>query len=254
MKLLSEKILHRKKCLDSGHFPLKMEFMNEIKVNKIDGDVVWEMMFKAWELARVNYALVVGLIALEFLLIFPSSLVPYLGSLLNSVIGFLFLLMFFKGFSGWEKGESLKFANLTEVYKNKERMAAIYPLLGVYIFTNIISAGLISLGSLGTGLSFLFLTPVSIVLTMSLPILFFNYQKIDFKDEIRLAVQGLLKNVGAFFIGLFLVVAMFVLSTVFLVLPVFLIAIPVFMGYQYLWYRCVYEGLTFAEATDKEFI
>jgi len=85
--------------------------------------------------------------------------------------------------------------------------------------------------------------PVAILVGLAYPVLFFNQEKVDYKESLSLAFAGLSKNILPFIVGGFLILVLFFFCAIALVLPIFFIAAPVFITYPYLWYRVVYEDL-----------
>ena len=97
------------------------------------------------------------------------------------------------------------------------------------------------------GLPVIFLSfasfPITVLVGAAYPILFFNHKKMDFIGAIVTALEGIGKNIIPFIIGLILITVFSLIAVVCLILPFVLIALPTIFGYNYLWYRCVYEGL-----------
>lgn len=218
--------------------------MSQIKINKINSDVVWELIWKAWDLGRVNYILSLTIVFVFFAALMVG-LIPFVGILISGAVGALAPLVFFQASQAWEKGEKSDVKKVMSVFDNKERLQALAPLIGIsFLF----SAGptflqqLPVVGVLAAPLPLLTF-PVTIILGMAYPIQFFNFQTVDIKKAISLAAEGLWKNIIPFIVGFFLIAVLSVICTVLLLLPLFLIVGPIFITYNYLWYRVVYEDL-----------
>ncbi len=215
--------------------------MEKLKIHKIDSDVVWELIFKGWELVRVNYTLTVSIIGILFLSFF-LGLIPFIGVLLAGIIGAFVPLAFYQSCSRWEKGEKGSFSDATSVFQNSELIGKMIPL----IIINIVISGVPSLlqqMGLGVVLMSLGTFPITVLVGAAYPILFFNYKKMDFVGAITTAIEGIGKNIIPFIIGFILLTVFGAIAMICLVLPFVFVALPTIFGYNYLWYRCVYGGL-----------
>lgn len=221
--------------------PLQTRAMEKLTIHKIDSDIVWELIFKGWELVRVNYGLTLVLIGIMFLSFF-LGLVPIVGIIGASVIGAFIPLAFYHCCAKWEKGEKGSFADATSVLQNSELISKMLPLMVINI---VVSAGPNIMGQLGLGIGLLSVStfPITVLVGAAYPILFFNYKKMDFIGAFTTALEGIGKNIIPFIIGFVLLGVFSIIAIVCLVLPFVFVALPTIFGYNYLWYRAVYEGL-----------
>ncbi len=231
--------------------------MSSIKIHRITADDSWEMMWKGWELARVNYPLALIISILFFVGTILGS-IPFVGPLIAGVVTTLAPLVFLEASRLWENGEKGDFQTVMKVFENKDRLNALTPLLLIQL---VISAGpglLAMLPFLGAvvGLLSLITIPISIIVSLSIPILFFNYlyEDMDYKRALSWAVEGIVQNFVAFIVLVLLVCVLSVICLIPLGLGIIFVAFPIYITIGYLWYRSVYEGLQFEKDKEKSLI
>ena len=228
--------------------------MEKLNINKINVDIVWEMIWRGWDLVRVNYLLCVVMVLAFFGGILLGQ-IPFIGPLISAFIAALAPLAFLEACSKWEKGEQSDFAEIFKVYDNKSRLNKMMPLL---IINFVISSAppllmyIPFLSGVSSMLSFLTF-PVSILISLAYPIFFFNFQSMNVSRSLALAVEGLTKNFAAFVVSGVLLVGIAFISILALALPFVFVAFPVIIAFNYLWYRVIYEDLVI-EVKDEGII
>lgn len=229
--------------------------MSTIKVHRITPDDSWEMLWKAWDLARVNYTLTLTLVFLFFIGALFSA-IPLIGPLVAGVVTALAPLVFLNACSYWEQGEKSDFSQVMSVYKDQKKLNALLPLLGLQFFLAVIPGlvGLIPILAFIGGILSLITIPLSIVISIAIPILFFNYKDMDYMEALTLATRGSLKNFFPLFVLVTIICFLGFLSLLAMVVGIIFVALPVYMTTPYLWYRAVYEGLEFEKGTEKSLL
>lgn len=218
--------------------------MEKFKINKISVDVVWEMIWRGWEISRVNYPLTIGIVFIFFFGMMFGA-IPFVGPIITAALATAFPLVFLTACSHWEKNNGSNLNEIMAVFKRNDLIQAMTPLLAINFALGAVpgvAAQIPFLATITTMFSFA-IFPLSILLNLAVPIFFFNYKSMTVQKSITLAVEGLGKNIVPFIVGGILLMAITVFSAIALVLPLLLVGIPILMTYQYLWYRVVYEDL-----------
>lgn len=217
-----------------------------MKVNKISVDDVWEMIWKAWELARVNYSLTL-LVVLLYIIIMACGSIPGVGFVLTSFVTIFLPLVGLIVGKEWENGRPGSVDFIVNKIKDKETLNQMKPIMIFYFVFSLLSGALNQFEAASTmgliGISFV-TTTVSVITGVAYALLYFN-KETRMGQAFELAVQGCLKNFFPLFIGGILLAVISAISMLLLILPFFLITLPIFTIYNYLWYRLVYEDLTF---------
>ncbi len=227
--------------------------MTENDINRITVDDVWAMILKSWELAKFNYGLTLTIgffIALGAFL----STIPFLGPFLGGLVSALSPLIFLKAAKQWENGHASHVNELVDTVKNRPLLEKMLPLMliqaAAYAGPQLIAQ--IPYVNVMFGWIGLFTLPISLVVNVAFPILFFN-QNLPYQKTISLALDGIIKNIGPFAFGVLILMGLLIVSTILFVLPLFLVGLPIFFIFQYIWYRVIYEDLR-VEVPDQAII
>ena len=207
--------------------------MKTDKINRVPLGIGWEILWKAWDLIKVNYNLSVLISFFYFLLITLPSVITetVISQIFASLLTPIFCIIFTICSFHWEKGEPY---SLTEIFNDLKDKKIMKPLLPV-----IISHFLLDM-AMYYGMTYIvFIYPF---IFFCYPILFFNTE-MDFKKALLKSFQGFLIN---FFPGIIcglLWLLLFIICLLCLVLPVIFVALPVGFSSSYLLYRVIFEDL-----------
>ncbi len=228
--------------------------MKKVRVNKISSDTVWEMLWKGWALAKVNYSL--SLLTVLFVMVVMTflSVIPGLGELAAAIFRCVIPIIYLVLCQKWEKGEPGSFDDVIQIFKDKETFLHLFPMFGlsfaVAILVTFFDNALPPASAVIFGL--FIASPMAVIIPIAITVMYFN-RELDWIEALRVSTKGLWVNAIPFAVEMVLVMVLFVLSTLALVLPLFLIALPTLMTLQYLWYRLVHEDLVL-ESNDEPII
>ena len=242
--------------------------MKANQINKAPLGIGWEILWKAWDLAKVNYKLSVLISFIIFLLLI---IIPFIigfiigalgevvnfssenaqvisqifgiiiGSFIAAIVPLIYTICAFH----WEKREPYSLTKILADLKDKKIMRSFLPVITVFF---LLSSGPGIIGILNDTMT----APVLAFTVLTYPLLFvfnFCYPLLFFKPETGLggafikSLQGILKNILPLIIGLILVGLLLIICAICLVLPIILIAAPVYISFYYLWYRVIFEDL-----------
>ncbi len=227
--------------------------MDRSQIRTITVDDVWAMLLRSWELVRFNYGLTL-IICFVFAFGGFLSIIPLIGPLIGGAVTAVAPLVFLKAAFDWENGRESSIHDLTAVFSKKTLLQRMLPLLlihgALYAAPQLI-AQIPYFNILFAWLG-LFTWPINLLVSVAIPILYFN-ESLNYQKSLSLALDGIIKNIGPFLVGVVLLATLLMVCTILLVLPLFFIGVPVLFVFQYLWYRVVYEGLT-VEVPDKAII
>lgn len=248
--------------------------MEKKQINKVPLGIGWEILWKAWDMAKVNYRLSV----LISVIIFPLLLIP---SIIGFVMGFTNIILLGEIISSanvhvinqifgiiivsfitalvpvfhticafhWEKRELYSLMEILSDLKDKKNIKLFFPVVTVSFLLSSLS-GIIGIFNNMAAINDMVLTYIfTIPISMFMFILIFCYPILFLKPEMGLVrafiqgLQGILKNILPFIIGFILMVFLFVACAICLLLPVILVAMPVSVSFYYLWYRVIFEDL-----------
>ncbi len=227
--------------------------MEKTDIRRITVDDVWPMLLKSWDLVKFNYGLTLVICIVLAFGAFLSSL-PIVGALIGGLLSAYAPLVFLKAAFEWENGRESDANELIATIKSKELFDHMFPLIIIQLAlyaAPVLIAQIPFLNILFGWIGF-FTFPITCVVGVAYPILYFN-RDVPYQKSLALALDGIIKNIGPFLVGLCILVALLVVSTILLVIPLFLVGLPVLFVYQYIWYRVIYENLT-VEVPDKAII
>ncbi len=260
-----------------------------MKINKVSMNTGWKILWKAWDLATVNYKLSLLLsfiilldISLDLIILFitNTTLNSFLGwstflsedeiwlvevikviitSLIMSLITIVYTICSFH----WERGEPYSMKKILADLMDKKIMKPLLPLIAVsfllycgYRIDLVIKSPESISGSIFASMIYnsffnLILSSIHFILIFIYPILYFN-PEIGFKKSFIKSLQGILKNTLPFTFGLILFAIFGFICFIFLVIPYIFVTTPVSICFYYLWYRVIFEDLTFDEEACQD--
>ena len=241
--------------------------MKTNQINKVSLGVGWDIIWKAWDMAKVNYGLSVLIsFIISFLFLIPvvrevvigltnnvfsevifSENVQVMGrifefivsSFTTALVPVVYVICAFH----WEKGEPYSLRQIIADLKDKKNIKLFFPVVSVSFFLSFVSWVLNILDNMVLTYIFTIITSMfTILLNFCYPILFFK-PEIGLGKALVKSLQGTLKNILPFVIGLILMGFLLIVCAICLLLPVILVSAPVSISFYYLWYRVIFEDL-----------
>lgn len=217
--------------------------MHKLPIKTVTIDTVFEMLWKAWELAKAHYAMVWILIVLFMIneALSSTSVFGLFFVIFSSLLPVFFLI----AADAWEKGIPITVKEVFSAVFDGKLLIRLAPLMGLKVVFSILILFMPALPILpgGATLATSILTiPITFFFSMALPILLFN-SELKTVDTLELSAIGIYKNLIPAIAGFFILSVLIFVTIIVFVLPFIFITVPILLLQTYLWYRAIYTEI-----------